>query len=192
LELFLAKNSILRTTGWSRSRKELASVDADGAPVPWITYPAMRFLAERIEPRFKVFEFGAGLSTLWWGERVAEVVSVEHDTGWYQAMGKRAPHNVRLLLADGDEYVRSASGGTYDIIVNDGIRRPDCALHGIHSLAQHGVMIWDDTDEVADRSGHAFMDRSGFRRLDFWGPRPLMVTESCTTIFYRAGNCLGI
>lgn len=167
-------------------------MDADGAPIPWITYPAIRFLAGRVRPDYKVFEFGAGLSTLWWAERVSEVVSVEHDPRWHQIVSNRAPSNVRLLLADGDEYVRSASGGTYDIVVNDGVRRPDCARHAIGSLAEGGVMVWDNTDEVADRTGHDFMDASGFRRIDFWGLAPLMVAESCTTIFYRPENCLGI
>ena len=192
LELLFARNSVLLTTGWRRSRKELASVDANGDPIPWITYPALRFLDPRIERGFKVFEFGSGLSTLWWAERVSEVVSVEHDPEWHRIVAQRLPPNVSLLLADGDDYVRAASGQTYDIIVNDGIRRPDSAKSGLDSLAPDGVVVWDNSDEIADRGGHDFMEVSGFKRLDFWGFGPLMVRESCTTIFYRPDNCLGI
>jgi hypothetical protein len=192
MELLFARNSVLVTTGWRRSRHELASVDANGEPIPWITYPALRFLEPRIDRRFKVFEFGSGLSTLWWAKRASEVVSVEHDAEWHRIVARRLPTNASLLLADGDDYVRAASGRTYDIIVNDGIRRPDCARNGIAALAPDGVMVWDNTDESGDRDGHEFMEASGFKRLDFWGFGPLMVRESCTTIFYRPDNCLGI
>jgi hypothetical protein len=192
LELFLAKNSMLATTGWLRSRRELASVDAKGRPVPWVTYPAIRFLGPRIKPSFSVFEFGSGLSTFWWAERAGQVTSVEHDREWHARVVAKAPPNASVMLADAKRYVTAASGQTYDIIVNDGIRRPDCARHAISSLAPAGVMVWDNTDEVQDRSGHDFMDAAGFRRLDFWGLGPLMVHESCTTVFYRPNNCLGI
>jgi hypothetical protein len=192
LELFLAKNSMLATTGWSRSRRDLASVDAEGRPIPWITYPAIRFLEPRIEATFNVFEFGSGLSTLWWAERAASITSVEHDREWHERIAAKAPASARLLLEEGDGYVQAASGQTYDVIVIDGIRRPECARHAIGSLGSAAILLWDNTDEVADRAGHDFMRESSFRRLDFWGLGPLMVHESCTTIFYRPGNCLGI
>jgi hypothetical protein len=192
LELLLAKNSVLRTTGWQRSRKDLAAVDARGEPIPWITYPAIRFLAPRIQQHLKVFEFGSGYSTLWWARRVSQITSVEHDAEWHRIVAAQAPGNVTLLHAKGDEYVRAAIGKKWDIIVNDGICRPDCARNAIDSLAAGGVLIWDNTDEIEDRDGHDFMDQSGFRRIDFWGLGPLMVCESCTTVFYRTVNCLGI
>jgi hypothetical protein len=192
LELLLAKNSVLATTGWSRSRRELASVDSEGSPIPWITYPAIRFLEPRVKATFNVFEFGSGLSTLWWAKRAAHVTSVEHDRAWHARVAAKAPANATVILADDEQYVTAASGQTYDIIVNDGIRRPDCARHAVASLAAGGVIVWDNTDELKDRPGHDFMDAAGFRRLDFWGLGPLMVRESCTTVFYRPDNCLGI
>lgn len=192
LELLLAKNSFLTTTGWRRSRQELASVDEHGRPIPWITYPAIRFLEPRIRSSFEIFEFGSGLSTLWWAERASRVTSVEHDPDWHARVAEKLPANAKVLLADEQQYVTAAEGRTYDIIVNDGIRRPDCGRHAIASLGSSGVMLWDNSDETRDRAGHQFMEDSGFRRLDFWGLGPLMVRESCTTIYYRPDNCLGI
>lgn len=191
-ELFLAKNSVLRTTGWLRSRKEKRPVSADGEPIPWIAYPAIRFLEQRVQKSFKVFEFGSGLSTLWWAERVSTITAVEHDPEWVDRVSPSLPANASLLLAQGDAYVESLGAQQYDIIVNDGIRRPECGRRSIPALAPGGVMIWDDTDEKGDRDGHLFMEDAGFKRLDFWGFAPLMVRERCTTIFYRADNCLGI
>lgn len=191
-ELLLAKNSVLRTTGWLRSRKEKRSVDAHGEPIPWITYPAIRFLEQRVQKSFKVFEFGSGLSTLWWAKRVSSVDSVEHDRQWLDRIAPGLPANASLKFADGDEYIRSAQGDQYDIIVVDGIRRPECGMSSVFSLSEGGIVLWDNTDEATDLAGHAFMEKSGFKRLDFFGLGPLMVRESCTTIFYRPGNCLNI
>lgn len=191
LELFLAKNSVIQTTGWLRSRHEGASVDSKGEPIPWITYPAIRFLETRIDKNFKVFEFGSGLSTLWWAKKVAEIVSVEHDRRWHERVSKMAPLNVSLLFAEGDEYVQSAKG-SYDIIVIDGIRRAECAEASIASLSSGGVFLWDNTNEQDDHDGHRLLEALGFKRLDFWGFGPLMVVEWCTSLFYRPKNCLGI
>jgi hypothetical protein len=192
VELLFAKNSVLRTTGWHRSRQEMASVDAAGEPIPWITYPAIRFLEPRIKKNFRVFEFGSGLSTLWWAKRVSQVVSVEHDKEWHRLVSERAPDNVRYLFADGETYVQSAAGEQYEIIVVDGIRRSDCGRAAVQSLSKSGVVLWDNTNEEDDRDGHDFMERQGFRRIDFWGFGPLMAMEWCTTVFYRPDNCLGI
>lgn len=192
VELFLAKNSVLHTTGWLRSRKEMRSVNADGGPIPWITYPAIRFLEQRVQKPFKVFEFGSGFSTLWWAKRVSSVTSVEHDKAWLDRVALGLPANASISFAEGEIYVQSAQGGHYDIIVIDGIRRPDCGRNSLSALRPGGVVLWDNTDEVTDQSGHLFMEEAGFKRLDFFGFGPLMVRESCTTIFYRPDNCLDI
>jgi hypothetical protein len=78
----------LTDTGWLISAETKESVDKNG-PVPWITYPAIRILSTITRPHYRVFEFGAGSSTLWWGKRTAEVVSVDHDGEWVEHLGKQ-------------------------------------------------------------------------------------------------------
>ena len=69
--------------GWARSVTDRNAVNLDG-PIPWYTYAAIREL-ERVIPRSaKVFEYGSGNSSLWWNTKAAQVVSVEHDQGWYE------------------------------------------------------------------------------------------------------------
>src|ERR1700726_478485 len=50
--------------------------------VPWLTYPAIQFLRRSVRPDWKVFEFGSGASTMFFGNRCREVISIEHDTTW--------------------------------------------------------------------------------------------------------------
>ena len=71
----------LQEHGWFESIKNMDSVDKNG-PVPWFTYPALSMLKKLVNKNHRVFEFGAGNSTLWWANQVREIVAVEHDKEW--------------------------------------------------------------------------------------------------------------
>ena len=69
--------------GWFNSFKSSKPVDKEGSPIPWFSYPAVEFLSKRLNNRMTVFEFGSGNSTLFFSDRVNQVVSVEHNKDWY-------------------------------------------------------------------------------------------------------------
>lgn len=50
---------------------------------PWMTFPAIRFLDTLLFKTTKVFEYGAGGSSVYFSSRVGELVSVEHDAEWF-------------------------------------------------------------------------------------------------------------
>lgn len=54
--------------------------------LPWISFPAIDRLEREVKPTDRVFEFGGGGSTLFWSDRVAEVVTVEHDAAWFERL----------------------------------------------------------------------------------------------------------
>ena len=56
---------------------------------PWLTFSAIDYLNSYLTPQMKVFEFGGGGSTLYFLERTAEVVTVEHHEEWYDALKKK-------------------------------------------------------------------------------------------------------
>lgn len=93
----------LDPSGWMRSKQEQAPLRADGAPLPWFTYGGIEFLQRVARGSDRVFEYGAGYSTLWWQEHVAEVCSVEHDSAWRDALRPRLAGNVRLEGKDIDD-----------------------------------------------------------------------------------------
>lgn len=55
----------------------------------WITFPAIDVLNRVLKRTDRVFEYGGGGSTLFWLDRVAEVVTVEHDPQWFAALEQR-------------------------------------------------------------------------------------------------------
>lgn len=86
----------LAPSGWARSAAEARPVRADGSPLPWFTYGAIEFLEQILRSTDRVFEYGAGLSTLWWQSRVKSITSVEHDEGWIACLSPELTENTQL------------------------------------------------------------------------------------------------
>lgn len=196
-DIIVENPGYLEKVGWVRTMLSKKSVDKDGKPIPWITYPALRFLEPRLFPAMIVFEYGSGNSTLWWSERAAAVISCEHDKEWYADFSLKIPDNTTYLLRRAKEssvYAEEIGNysGIFDIVVIDGRDRVNCIRNGIRALRDGGVVIWDNSDRLEDREGYDLLRAEGYRRLDFWGMGPLSTREWCTSIFYRDGNCLGI
>jgi hypothetical protein len=196
--VYILRNyGMLYEEGWWESYRKKQSIDKEGRPIPWFTYPCIIFLNERIKGEFKIFEYGSGNSTFWWAERASEVVTCEHDLYWYEKIKSDLPHNVTIFhrnLVYGGEYSKSITNFKeyFDIIVIDGRDRVSCAKNSILALKEDGVIIWDDTERQRYQEGIKFLEASGFKRIDFWGTRPIGTAKSCTSIFYRVNNCLNI
>src|SRR3984885_13537361 len=88
---------ILRALGTSFNRLVLKRY----ARTPWLSFSAVDYLEEPIPGR-RVFEFGSGMSTLWFAERCREVVSVESNPEWYSSIANqtRTRDNVRVIYAE--------------------------------------------------------------------------------------------
>ena len=188
----------LSDVGWYRSVSEQQIVDATGRPIPWLVYPAIKLLEDRLpaDP-FSVFEYGCGASTFWWSQRARSVTSVEHDLGWYERVAPSIPRNVSLShvpLDDSDGYARAVLAGEagYDVIVIDGRRRSDCARFVLERLTPRGIVIWDNPDRARYAQGLERIQAAGFRRLDLHGMAPRDNISSATAVLYRDGNLLAL
>ena len=93
----------LAEKGWFEGARNRSSVGPNGAPAPWITYPAREMLERVVRPSARVFEFGAGNSSLWWSSRVSFVAAVEHDAHWADTIRRQGPDNLAVALrAEGE------------------------------------------------------------------------------------------
>jgi hypothetical protein len=187
----------LREDGWLRSRRENRCVDRDGRPLPWITYPAIDFLARRVGRDMVVFEYGCGASTLWWAKRTARVISVEHDPAWAAKIAAEAPPNAtvnQVSLEPAGPYVENARahGVRFDVVVIDGRNRVKCVPHAMAALSPGGVVVFDNTDRQYYEPGLRALAEKGFRRVEFSGLAPMIDYKSETSVFYRSHNCLGL
>jgi predicted O-methyltransferase YrrM len=127
--------------------------------LPWISYRAARDLSLLIARQWRILEFGAGMSTVWFAQRAKFVVSVESNLDWYQRvtvlLDRRGLTNVRLEYRKADScsgYAQIAGPGTFDLAVVDGDCRDWCVETSLGLVRPGGYIYLDNTDQPqADR-----------------------------------------
>ena len=189
--------SYLHQSGWMASLQSGKPMTTDGEPLPWMNYPMISFLNERLLENMTVFEYGSGHSTLFLACRVRFVKSVEHDEMWYKKLLQAIPENVELILADADsdgDYCRSIhkTNKIYDIVFVDGEDRLHCMREGFSKLNENGVLILDDSNRPDYEPGFELAAGLGYRTLHFEGLKPTDFITDKSTIFYRDNNCFSI
>ena len=186
----------LLQTGWFNSFKSGESVDADYKPIPWFTYSAIDFLKERLNNNLNILEFGIGNSTIFLGERVKKVTSLEHNKEWYQKILKKIPANAELTITSSlsaKDYLQPlANELRFDVIIVDGLFRNECIKTSLKHLSEVGIIILDDSERTDYAEGISFLINNGFRQLNFSGIAPGIFFRKCTTIFYKDKNCMNI
>ena len=195
--LSLRSYGYLSDIGWFNTFKTKTPVDQKHRPIPWVTYPFLDFIKERLTKDLKVFEFVSGNSTLFFADRVKQINSVEHNSDWYNLLHSEVPDNGNIILAissNEEDYVKplKKANNKFDLIFIDGIHRVTCCSISIKFLSTQGVIILDDSEREEYKPGMDFIVKNGFRKIDYWGISPGCLFRKATTIFYKDGNCLGI
>jgi glycosyltransferase involved in cell wall biosynthesis len=189
------KKSFLRASGWLSSMA-ITIPAYEGEVVPWFNYAMIELLRERVKAEWRVFEFGAGFSTLWWATHVAEVHSVEHDSGWSDVVRDmiRGYNATITAQADEDAFVGQieTAPGPFDVIVVDGKARPRCAVAALQHLTPNGVIIYDNTNREEYTDAREAIRAAGFKELRLKSPAPMTYLMETTSIFYRTQNCLDL
>jgi hypothetical protein len=106
--------------------------------LPWYTKPALEWLKQQDVSQWKIFEYGAGYSTIWWNLNSKESESIDSDMRWAIAMSC-------LHGEDKDAYVQIIRQfPDRDCIIVDGDWRDVCVVFCIQSLKSGGHLIIDN------------------------------------------------
>ncbi len=191
------KGKYLSEKGWFRSFIAKESIDRNGDPIPWFSYPMIQFLEPRLTGTMSVFEYGCGNSTRWFSKRVKHVHSVDHDESWVKKISSIIPANAVIRyeqLSVNDAYAKAieATAVKFDLVVIDGRDRNNCTRYAVNSLTSGGVIIFDNSHLPEYREAVEYLTSRGFKRIDFFGILPIVPHENCTSVFYRSDNCLNI
>lgn len=188
--------SYLIDKGWFKSYRTKKSINQKEEAIPWLTYPFLDFIEQRLQKEMELFEYGCGNSTLWFSQRVKKVYSVEHNKDWYNIVRKKIPHNCSLKLKklNSEEYVSSSSKNNikFDIIIIDGRKRVECIKKSINNIKYNGIIILDNSERKIYEDGINYLLNHEFKKLDFYGMSPIGARTSCTSVFYKKNNCIYI
>ncbi len=143
----LAQSVLPDFYGHARTLESQRAEDADGNPLPWLTYPAISFLLQLDFSEKSIFEDGCGGSTEFWSQRAKRVVSVEHDADWWQTVAAKSLPNAEVFCERERAYVeKSAYRAPHDVIVVDGRWRYDSAAYCVQHLSGNGMIIVDNSE----------------------------------------------
>ena len=176
--------------GHLKSVRTGSAIDAAGDPLPWYTYPAIEFLRQFDFSNSRVFEYGAGNSTLFWATRAAAVVSVEDEEGWYGRLRSLVPSNCTLVYEpDLKRYPETINkfSEPFDLIVVDGPARTrtrlKCARAAVQRLKPGGLIILDNADWLPESA--RFLRESDLLQIDMSGFIPIGAHTQTTSLFFH-------
>lgn len=174
---------------------------------PWWTFASAR-LVERflaLHPGAKVFEYGAGASTLWLAQRAAQVRFVEHDPDWMQTfqphLADFAQIKGQLIIPqpsaapqcpsgrkgyaelDFQEYVAAIATmpDRYEVIVIDGRARVACLRQALSQLNTPGLIVFDNAGR---RRYQAALQQIIQPTLHTWGLTPCLPYPESTLLIF--------
>ena len=158
--------------------------------LPWLPFPLIDVLEAAVVPGARVFEYGGGGSTLWFLDRGASVVTVEHHPDWARTLRSVIDNRDWTLLERGLEddaqaYVEAISefpDGEFDVVVVDGRERVRCALAALDKVRPGGLLILDDIDR--DRYAPA-LEGIAWPRTDYVAFAPAKPTLAYSAAFER-------
>lgn len=185
--------------------------------LPWLTFAATAELSRIVSPTSRVFEYGAGGSTLFFAERAAFLASVEHNEDWYGRVARRLDgfDNVEFILSPPEDDASGQSNGEYgsgdpgyqgmtfadyaasidrfpdssfDVLLIDGRARPACFRHGHRKVRPGGCIVIDDSERPRYSSIEDLALEAGWSAQRFFGPGPYTRTFWETTIWTKTSE----
>lgn len=129
---------------------------------PWIVPESLAQLESIVKPSWRVFEWGAGGSTIYWAKNCAHVISVEHNYEWIKRVSdliKR--HEVepwKITLQYQSRYqnefrayadsIKPYADGYFNLIFIDGeaSSRGWCLNNSFAKLKTGGYLLLDNSD----------------------------------------------
>ena len=187
------QRGLLLRYGWLRAWWNGKPVDAQGEPLPWLTYPAIDFLSQFDFSKASVFEWGSGFSTLWWAKRACAITTVESNPAWLPYIRTLLPASVELIEKPFRrgcpepelEALLNHPRSEHDVIVidNHGPFRWRCAEVAVEHLAEGGMIILDNGDQCLKAC--EVLRSPGLIEIDFSGFVPGNGYAQTTCVFLR-------
>jgi hypothetical protein len=196
-----------------------SSLNGQSSPLhdelPWITYGTIDWLNRHLTKNMTVFEWGSGGSTMFFAQRVKQVITIEHDPLWYQdvtnVLEMKRCKNILLRLVEPEpskiidtwytttdaryvgfsfeRYVKMIdeySDGYFDVVFVDGRARPGCMKHAISKIKNGGYLILDNSERTEYKAGWNLVQE--WNDLAICGPGPYSTISTETRIWQKKSH----
>lgn len=110
----------------------------NGLIMPWYTTPCLEWLSGLVLSRKRIFEYGAGDSTMWFREKGAIVYGVDNNADYVTQGIQLKTHFIEYCSAILNHFI------PFDIVVIDGEWRDECTAYALENLKPGGLLIIDN------------------------------------------------
>lgn len=182
------------TTGFFRTAQDWVSLDANGEKIPWMTYPAVKYLQSLDMSQMMVFEWGSGHSTVFFAQRAQQVYSVENSQPWYQKVTKMVDdhgltNSTVYFETHPEKYVNAVENPNclFDILVVDAAHRRACLEKAKTFCKKNGFIILDNAEKYDDIE--SIFSKNEYYHILFEGYGPIHAQPWQTKVFIqKRGN----
>lgn len=157
--------------------------------IPWYNFPLIDFLSGYMQPNMKIFEFGAGFSTLFYASNGCVVNAVETNPEWIENItqfGKKAEISHLFKIKHTPPHKLASSilieNTVFDIIIIDSYHRLECLQSAI-SVYKKGLIILDNSERQNLQSADGIA--SGFQCKVFEGSGVNRKGTSQAKVFWK-------
>lgn len=119
---------------------------------PWLTKDFIEIFKCWNTSSWEMFEWGSGGSTLWFGQRVKRLHSVEHNEEWHKKV-KTKLEEARLFVdfhfipLEDPRYISLIQEyGDFDCVLIDGRKRVKCGLNAMERIKPLGILVLDNAE----------------------------------------------
>lgn len=147
---------------------------------PYYVPEVVKLLDKFLEGRnAKVFEWGSGISTIWYAKRVESLIAIEHNEEWLYRIKNWLEtedlNNVKLkyLPPQGNSFqeysqiIAEYEDESFDVIAVDGRSRVECAKQAIKKVAIGGYLILDDSHRAKYQPIFDMLTEYEYTQYDF-------------------------
>lgn len=121
--------------------------ESNGLLMPWYTHPFLDELQTWDVSKWNVFEYGAGMSTLWWRNKANHVESVDSSLEWSKTVRAiYSPHYDNFIesIRFHDKY-KELDCVIIDCEPNEW--RDNCTEMALNGLKKGGILIIDNYEQ---------------------------------------------
>jgi predicted O-methyltransferase YrrM len=147
---------------------------------PYYVPDAIRIISSLLKNKQAiVFEWGSGISTVWYAKQVKSLVAIEHSEEWYSRginwLQEKNLTNVDLkyIPSINDSFqnytqaILKYDNNFFDLVAVDGRNRVECIEQAANKVKVGGYLILDDSHRTRYKFAFDLLTNYEYQRYDF-------------------------